>query len=314
MLIDGGIIPNLALMKYTTYFKDRGYNVSWNNHNNPDIVVGSILFNKDKWKYNSWKFRYPKSKILVGGPGYDPKIRLPKEVEICKPDYSIYPKFKNSLGRVTIGCKNNCYFCKVPQMGKIRYVQPVWDFYREGSKYCRILDDNIFQHKKAWNETYNWLKDNGVIVDFDALDIRLINEKVAKQLLELKHKDRLHFSFDILTKSYERSVRKGVQLLHDQGISKLRLSFYVYLHDEKHIPDAMKRWKILREIGVEPFLMMNIENFKLGLESIKSKKFRALHKRGDRPGIWRGMTTEEVFSNVRKESILFTKKLDEYIT
>ncbi len=280
----GGKLPNLALMKYSTHFKAKGYEVGWNVPD-PDIVVGSIVFDKDAHKPDAWRIWYSGAEILVGGPGHDPAIRLPAEVERCKPDYSLYPDYTDSIGRVTIGCPRNCYFCKVPAMGEVRYVQHIRDFYQGGV--CRILDDNILAMPEAWSETATWLIENGVEARFDqGLDIRLVTEEIAGQISDINFGRRVYFAFDML--GYEAEVRRGVQFLKDAGIKGSRTAFYVYLHDEDHIPDAMKRWEILRELEVEPFLMVNADNL--------TPRLIRVRRRGDRPPIWRGLTAEEVFA------------------
>ena len=87
---------------------------------------------------------------------------------------------------------------------------------------------------------------------------------------------------------YQKKVRQGVGLLENAGIRRSKLMFYVYLHNEEGIPDAINRWSILREIGVEPFLMVNINNI--------TPRLKRARRRGDRPAIWRNLTPEEVFA------------------
>ena len=125
-------IPNLALMLYSSHFKSQGHKVGWK-IKDPDLIVASITLAKNAYMPGAWRaFQFPGVKQIVGGPGYDPKIRLPEDIEKLQPDWSLYPDYKDSLGRITIGCIRSCYFCKVPEMGRIRYIKPVWEVYRGG--------------------------------------------------------------------------------------------------------------------------------------------------------------------------------------
>lgn len=278
-------VPLLSLMKYSTYFKKMGWRSSWTEED-PDTVVGCILYDDLFYMAEIWRNTWPDIPVIIGGPGYDPSIMLPREVERCSPDYSIYPDYEGSIGRVTIGCPNKCYFCKVPYM-KAHWVQRVQDFYRGGT--CRLLDDNILapQFKEAWKETVTYLTAEDIPVTFDALDFRFLTPGNVVELAELNHQGKIHFAFDMI--GYKDKVIRGVKMLEKNGIPPYRLMVYVYLHNEAHIPDAMKRWEILRELGTEPYLMVN-SSLRL------TKKLRRIRRKGDSPAVYRKMTTKEVFS------------------
>ena len=285
LLIDqDSLIPNLALMKLSTYHRNEGDVVGFESMKNPDLVYVSMMFKKSGSAVHGLRWEYPNAKIIIGGPGHDPSVRLPGGVDESRPDYSLYPEYQDSIGRVTIGCIRKCHFCFVPQMGHIRYIQPIWDFFQGGI--VRILDDNILALPSAWEETAGWLIENQVTANFDALDVRLVDEKVAGQISEIKHKMSIHFAFDFT--SYEQELRRGIRLLEEAGVKPYRLMFYVYMHSEKAIPDAKYRWSVLRELGVEPFLMIN-------LSIKKTKRLKQIHRRGCRPAIWRNLTPDEVF-------------------
>ena len=285
LLIDvDSTIPNIALMKYSTYYKKKGYEVGFNT-SDPDIIVASIIFDKNKHVPNSWEFFYPGVEKILGGPGYDPTIQLPEEIEREALDYTLYPDYHDSIGRVTIGCVRKCYFCKVPQMGGLRYVRPVWDQYQGGV--MRLLDDNIFAHKKAWHETAEWFIENDVVADFDALDIRLMRPEIAEQLRQIKPKSRHRFAFDIT--AYEKAIRKGHAIAREGGVSKGHMMYYIYLHDEANIPDAKYRFSIVKdEFGAMPYIMPNQENMTPWIHKIK--------QRGCNPALTGSLTTEQVFS------------------
>ncbi len=137
-LIDfDGKIPNLALMKLSTYYKSHGAEVFLNEFpKGVDKVYCSVLFTWNKNKAAKLQEMY--SNIEFGGTGWDPMISLPKEVENCKPDYELYTykdiykrvrgimkketRIKKAetivnmgIGFTSRGCIRNCEFCFVPK-------------------------------------------------------------------------------------------------------------------------------------------------------------------------------------------------------
>lgn len=81
-------LPNLALMKISTYHKSNGDQVE---------ITTPIFANHNKY-YASKIFKFsdmpllPKNNI-IGGTGYRVESKLPAEIEACQPDYKLYPHF-----------------------------------------------------------------------------------------------------------------------------------------------------------------------------------------------------------------------------
>ena len=90
-------IPNLALMKLSAYHRtcndDVGFDIT-----DPDKVYASVIFRKNKHLVDGLKFYYPNADIIIGGSGYDISVSLPDEIELMKPDYSLYPECDYSIG------------------------------------------------------------------------------------------------------------------------------------------------------------------------------------------------------------------------
>jgi hypothetical protein len=273
-------------MKIAAYHKAKG-DVVGTGVSEPDLIYISIVFSWNKWMATSIPSMHPGVKILVGGPGYDPVIRLPHEIEIMPPDHSLYPDSQYAVGRVTSGCIRYCHFCIVPKLEPegIRYIQSpsqIWD----GHRILRLLDDNILAHPKAFEEVYSFCVQNKVILHMEYWDVRLINKHNAPKIVEMKHDTGIWFSWD-MTKD-EKQIQKGIESLLATGVPPSKLKCFLYIHDESQIVDGMYRWRILREYKVEPFLMVNMDN--------QTPRLKAIHRRGCRPAIWRGLTPEEVFA------------------
>lgn len=282
-------IPNLALMRLSTFHKQKGDVVGWNTKN-PERIYVSIIFTKNQNQAGIYKWMHPKADIIIGGPGSgNISLKLPKEVENCRPDYSLYPEREYNIGRVTIGCPNKCYFCFVPKMecGGIRQVSHVWDFV-EDKKTIRLIDDNIQADRSAWYETMFYLMETRQKVIFDAVDIRRTTEEDANLFASIRHDGDYHFAFDQI--NYEKELRIGVKNMVNAGVNPRRLMFYVYCHSEQHIKDVMHRWEVLRELGCTPFFMLNNDNI--------TPSLRKIRRRACRPAIWRDLTTKEVFAEL----------------
>ena len=69
LLIDvDSTIPNLALMKISTWKKSQGCTVGFD-VSDPDEIYASCVFAKNKHKLDGLKFLYPNAKIDLGGGG-----------------------------------------------------------------------------------------------------------------------------------------------------------------------------------------------------------------------------------------------------
>lgn len=110
--VDGHHFPNLALMKISAYHKQLGDVVEWANpFDRYDRLYKSKVFTftpDDLTPYDC--------EVVKGGTGYDITSRLPSEIDMMQPDYSIYPYIDNrtAYGFLTRGCPNKCKWCIVP--------------------------------------------------------------------------------------------------------------------------------------------------------------------------------------------------------
>lgn len=136
-------IPNLALMRASTWHKERGDAVKLGYDplfDDPDLCYASKVFD-----FTPEPDYMPECETLKGGPGYDLKARMPFDgYDRIMPDYSLYPQFEYAIGRFTRGCPNRCPWCVVPEMdgNEVRHVADLGDFW-DGQEVVRLLDDNI---------------------------------------------------------------------------------------------------------------------------------------------------------------------------
>lgn len=278
--------PNLAMMKLAAYHKAKGDIVGFG-VSNPDRIYASILFTKHKHWAKSWAMMYPGIPIIIGGPGYDPCVRLPEEIERMPPDQSLYES-PYSIGRVTSGCPNDCYFCIVPKMEPegIRYIQHPCQIWKPGTV-LRLLDDNILALPYAFDEIHEYCTSGKVPIRFEYLDARLITHDQAVKLKEMRHEHgNIYFSWD-MTRD-EPMIKEAFETLESAGWRLNATHWFIYLHNEAAIPDAMHRFETIRQLGGEPFLMVNNDN--------RSSELRRIARRGCRPAIWRNLEVAEVFA------------------
>jgi len=231
-----GKMPNLALMKLAQFHKNKG-----------DIVkiIDLSTLKIDKW-YGS--------KIFMGGSGYDIQQQLPTEIEALVPDYETF-NIDYSMGFTSTGCIRDCGFCIVKEKEGLQHdVDMSW------IKHERvILWDNNFLASPKWKEKLQYFIDNKIKVSFNqGLDIRLINEEKAEILSRVKYYDRnfsrrcIYFAFDDL--SIKNVFIKNMKIL-TKYIKPYHVMVYFIVGFNSNFEEDMKRFKIMRELGVDPFAM-----------------------------------------------------------
>lgn len=258
LLIDvDSTIPNLALMKISTWKKSLGYEVGFN-ISNPDEIYASCVFDRNRHKLDGLEFLHPNAYIDRGGGGYDLYKKLPEEVDLMMPDYSLYPDMDYDLGFTTRGCVRNCYFCVVPKKeGKFRRVQHPREFHDPTHKKVLLMDNNILADKDWFFEITDWLIENKLKVSFNqGVDVRLIDKEIAERMKKTKIFQPWRIAFD--TMSVKDDVIRGINLLKEVKLDvKHNLICYVYVHDDTQFDNALERCNILRDLGVLPYTMLN---------------------------------------------------------
>jgi hypothetical protein len=278
-------IPNLALMKVSARYKMEGYETGFD-ITNPSLIVASIVFSKNSWKADAIRSMYPGVPLLVGGSGYRLGLNLPDIVEFIRPDYDLYPS-TYSQGFTTRGCGRNCHFCIVPKKeGKLVRWQHPKDFHDGRFDTIYLMDNNWLMDRGWFMETSGWIADHDLKVMEGGMDIRCVDEGVARRLSELKFKGTLKFAFDFL--ELKDVVQKKCAILKDCGLISHDTIFYVYTESDADFDSALERCQLLRSIGVSPFIMWD-------QKSRKSSRIRKLIHWANRPRLFWATEWEDYY-------------------
>lgn len=262
-LVDAdSVIPNIALMKLSSFYKAQGNAVSlvkanlsyypnrrkkvFNMPVGYDLIFASVIFSGNKeWIHGE--------NIIFGGTGVDLTTTLPTSVENCELDYSIYPENKTSYGFISRGCIRNCSFCFVPQKeGRIRQVANVEDIVKH--KLVKFLDNNFLalpNHKEILEE----LAAKRIRCQFNqGLDIRLLDEDNSRLLAKLNYHGEYIFAFD--NYKYLSIIAKKTRLL--SWLRPFGAKFFVYVHPAMDLSNIVKRIEWLKDHKYLPYIMRDI--------------------------------------------------------
>lgn len=254
-------MPNLALMKASTWHKQRGDDVKLGYDplfDHPDLCYVSKIFD-----FTPEPEYLPECETYFGGPGYSLTARMPFDdgtgfYDRIMPDYDLYkdryPAFKSALGRFTRGCPNRCPWCVVWHLdgNNVRKVASLKDFWC-GQETVRLLDDNVMSDEAIFDDVCDEIRRAGVRAKFDALDIRCVNDRTAAALASIKHDGRLHFAWD--GKHEDAYIVDGITRLKEAGINPGRLMFYVLVGFNTSREYDMQRIMALHELGANPYVM-----------------------------------------------------------
>jgi hypothetical protein len=278
-LIDvDGKLPNLALMKISTFYKSLGETVEFANGGleKHEKIYASCLFSWNRKKCE--KILRDRPDAIIGGSGWSLTKELPTEIERCKPDYNLYnietiysksckggvatkeSKLKKAqiianmgIGFTSRGCIRNCGFCIVPtKEGRLHQESEIKDIINSRSNVITLYDNNLTADPHCI-EKINEIRDRKLIVDISqGIDVRCMTEEKAKALSEVKHLRSLHYAWDLM--GSEEAVLKGIDLL-SQYVKKWRHMCYVLCGFNTTYEEDLYRVRKLTEIGVSPYVM-----------------------------------------------------------
>lgn len=266
-----GKIPNIALMRIAAHHRALGDEVELRHTATPrrelgehaDRVYASAIFEKSRPAVDKLLAEYPMA--VVGGTGVDVASTLEAHgIATLDQDYSIYPRYRQSIGFTQRGCRLRCSFCVVPRKeGSMRGEKTISDIWR-GSDYPRelILLDNDFFGNPEWRERTAEIKDGGFKVSFNqGINIRFITEEAAKAIASLDYRDdsmkvkRIYTAWD--NKKDEDRLFAGLRRLTDCGVNPDHIMVYMligYWPGETD-SDRVYRQEKLRAFGCRPYPM-----------------------------------------------------------
>jgi hypothetical protein len=251
-------IPNLTLMKISAWHKLQGNETGFAIEN-PDKVYISCIFKKNAAQARGISTFYPNSEIDIGGSGVDLKKELPKDIEMVKPDYDLYPS-TYSQDYTTRGCFRKCGFCIVPEKeGVIRTVKHPSEFDDPRFDTMMIMDNNLFAAPQSWqDDVLGWFVGNNMkMLSPQGWDARLLNEHRWLMLSAIKHAGSIHFAWDDIKD--EKYIERSIDIIKQGGISKRDLratiSFYVLAGYNSTFEEDVYRCERLKELGTQAFVM-----------------------------------------------------------
>lgn len=269
-----GKLPNLALMRLASHHRDRGDEVTLRRTGQPDrtfddldcppdVVYASAIFTKTQPVVERLMNAFPNA--IVGGTGVNVSRRLEDfGVTTKRPDYSIYPKFRQSIGFTQRGCRLKCGFCVVPKKeGAISEEQSVWDLWR-GEPWPRelVLLDNDFFGQPNWRQRVAEMREGGFKVNFNqGINARFMTDEAAEAIASIDYRDdgmtrrRIYTAWD--NRKDEERLFAGLNRLVKYGVRPSHIMVYIligYWPGETE-EDWLHRARKLREFGADPYPM-----------------------------------------------------------
>lgn len=269
-----GKIPNLALMRLAAHYRGRGDAVELRRTGcpdrtfadlecPPDLVYASAIFEKTRPVIDRLLVAFPGA--IVGGTGHSVTRKLEDFGVMTKAaDYSIYPKWSQSIGFTQRGCRLKCGFCVVPRKeGAVAEEQTVNQLWR-GEPWPRelILLDNDFFGQPNWRERIAEMRDGGFKVSFNqGINARFITDEAAEAVASVDYRDdsmkvrRLYTAWD--NRKDEGRLFDGLRRLTRYGVKPDHIMVYVLVGywPGETAEDRLYRVMRLREFGARPYPM-----------------------------------------------------------
>ncbi|MSP96963.1 MAG: hypothetical protein EXR29_06995 [Betaproteobacteria bacterium] len=254
-------IPNLALMKLSTFYKDSGWRVILARrpeYIKADLYLGSAVFRTRSTLDKIAELRkIYANDVDVGGSAVDLKRRLPVDVEACFPDYSLYGHDRYAIGFLTRGCPKTCKFCVVPaKEGRLKVQAASFSgFVPPGWKNVLLLDDNLLVYSDAL-ALLEEIAARGYSVNFSqTLDIGYLSEPLYQALLKIDSQNarftRKQIYFSLNYPGTIRQFEKRASML--KGFGKDRVSVVSIYGFDTRLSEDYSRWMLLRRLALAPF-------------------------------------------------------------
>jgi len=269
-----GKLPNIALMRIAAHHRALGHEVSFRRTPTPaavepelgddfDRVYASAIF--ERTRPVAERLLEVRPDAIVGGTGWDVGRTLEQVgVMTQAQDYSLYPRFRPSIGFSQRGCRLKCDFCVVPRKeGGVRDAQHIHAIWRgEGHPRQILLLDNDFFGAPGWRDRVTELREGGFRVCFSqGINARMLSEGAAAAIASLDYRDdsftrkRIYTAWD--SRGDEGTLFRGLDRLRAAGVAPDHVMVYMligYWAGETHADRDYRRAR-LRAWGARPYPM-----------------------------------------------------------
>ncbi len=269
--IDGSL-PNLALMRISAHHRALGDDVEIRHgaafetglfNAEPDIVYASCIFTKSL--ATALRLKQLRPDAIIGGTGFDITRTLEHfHITTSEVDYSLYPRFRQSIGFTQRGCRLRCSFCVVPQKeGAMKSEASIAEIWR-GDPWPRelLLLDNDFFGQEHWRQRIAEIQAGNFKVSFNqGINARFLTDEAAEAIASVDYRDnemrtkRIYTAWDNLKD--EKRLFDGLNRLVNYGVKPDHIMVYVlcgYWPGET-MADCEHRRAKLREFGARPYPM-----------------------------------------------------------
>lgn len=264
-----GKIPNIALMRIAAHHKGDEITFRWTGSperelwDYPDIVYASCIFEKTKPAVEKLKQCFPNA--IVGGTGFDVGSNLEAHgITTTRQDYSLYPKWRQSIGFTQRGCRLKCSFCVVPKKeGAIREEQTIAELWRGGGWPRElILLDNDFFGQPNWRTRIEEIRSGKFKVSFNqGINARFLTDEAAEAAASVDYRaddmktKRIYTAWD--NRKDEERLMAGLNRLVKYGVKPDHIMVYILVGfwPGETEEDRLYRWKKLRDFGARPYPM-----------------------------------------------------------
>ena len=239
-------IENTAMMQVSTYHKQKGDTVEiYSPFKEYDKIYAFSVFDyTDK--------SYVKKDMICGGSGFNLSTSLSKKIEECDFDWSLFPKCDHSKIWFSKGCIRDCPWCIVRKKDGLIHPVKIKNLNPNGT-HIRVMDDNFFANcdkEKGCVYAVKKLKEWGQPVDFQGIDLRLLNKEKCRILNSFSHRKKIHVAWDdpkIDMIPYLKNVLKYIR--------PYKLMCYVLIGYKSSPEEDQYRVETLRNLKIDPFVM-----------------------------------------------------------
>lgn len=277
-------LPNHALMKFSRYYKNKGYKVQLIykpslipiQYNPNNVYIGSALYTPNLKRFKkrlNRKLKYPNQlqikHIHIGTPTDTCPIT---DLEGLTCDYTEYDKmietdkinldwYPCNVGFLTRGCKRHCDYCVNRNKDKITKVNSIWEIYQKKGEYIELLDDNLLASDDAvecLNECADFYNKTHIPIKLrNGLDCRVVpDDKLqALQRASPAFKSGFHCAWDDVRNTYIfRNIMKVNKSIPNNMYCYMIYGVEIQTEEEmrKDILGFFYRYLMLHKIGVRP--------------------------------------------------------------